>query len=145
MGAMTVFSVLWASGPLDDRSKESSSSIANAAGGSTASIQAAVDANQLQQLCQLDLRRPLHDAAPVAPPPLPPTAPPVPLNIHLSGTIVEPGHSQAIIVMPDGTEQLKNVGDEAGNARIDEIHDGGITVEYSGQQILLTVPKEGAN
>jgi len=95
-----------------------------------------------RQAADLNLHRPLHDAPPPAAPPPPPD---VPVNIRLSGTIVEPGHSRAMIELPDGSMELKNVGDEAGNARILKIDDGKITVESSGHQQVLVVSKTGEN
>jgi hypothetical protein len=145
MSALAVLTTLWATSPLEAQSHALANRIAGNIQPSTRPMQAFVDPQELAQFCQLDLRRPLHDPPPPPPVLTPPAKPSPPLNIRLSGTIVEPGHSQALIVMPDGTVQLKSVGEDAGNARIKEIGDGSITVDYLGQPTLLTVARESQN
>jgi hypothetical protein len=103
------------------------------------------DPNEFIQLCQLDLRRPLRDPAPTLPPSSRPVKQNPPLGIQLAGTIVETGHNQALIAMPDGSVELKRVGDEAGGARLRQITEGSVTVEYFGQQIVLTVASRNTN
>ena len=142
MGALAIVSILWAVSPIGrfGQAVAIKSSISREL--SAGRAQAVVDPDELKQLCQVDLRRPLHDPPPPTPPALPPARPPPPLNIRLSGTIIEPGHCQALIAMPDGTVQLKNIGESAGDARIQEIRDRSITVEYFGQSTVLNVVQE---
>ena len=104
--------------------------------------QAAFDSAELRQVMQVDLRRSLRDPPPLPPPALPVARPFPPLDIKLAGTIVEPGHSQAMIQLSDGSVQFKSIGDSAGDAVIQQIEEGSVTVEFHGQIVNLTVPKE---
>jgi hypothetical protein len=94
------------------------------------------------QVASLDLRRPLHDPPP--PPPPAPEAPKAipPLAIRLSGTIFEPGHCRAVVLLPDGRVQLLGIGERAGDATILEIGNGTVKVDYFGQSLTLMVPEE---
>lgn len=96
----------------------------------------------LQLASEINLRRTLHDAPPPAPTPAPPPKPVPPLDIRLTGTICEPGHSQAMIQLPDGTVELNGIGDSPGNARILDIREDSITVEYNGTPQVLAVAKD---
>lgn len=96
------------------------------------------DRADLERLCSRNLRRPLIDPVPLPPPPPPP---PAPLAIQLAGTIVEEGHSRAMVVGTDGRMQLKRVGDRCGEAQILSIEAGGITVLHQGRTVELRVQK----
>jgi len=95
----------------------------------------------LQQLAHMNLRRALHDPSPISSPQPTPAIPPPPLDIRLAGTICEPGHSQAMIQLSDGTLEFKSVGDSVASARILDIEEGQITVEYLGKPLVLSVPQ----
>jgi hypothetical protein len=114
----------------------------NLAGSSVGTSVNSVDVQELEQLALIDLQRPLRDAPPAQ---LAAAKVIPPLDIRLTGTIVEPGHSRAMIELADGTVQLKGVGDVAGDARITEIQQGSIRVEYFGQTQVLAVVKESGN
>jgi len=93
----------------------------------------------LQRLAQLNLRRRLHDPPPPPPPSRPTVAPPPPLDFRLTGTICEPGYSQAMIQLSDGSSELKSVGDTIANAKITDIQEGRITVKYFGRAVDVKV------
>jgi hypothetical protein len=50
-----------------------------------------------------------------------------------------------MIELPDGSTQLKGVGDIAGDARILAIEDGQVTVQYLGKSVLLKITKENGS
>jgi hypothetical protein len=142
MAGLAIVAVIWTATPLGSTAFNSGPGRLDNPNQPAASASPAISAEDFQFVAQLDLRRPLHDPPPMAlPAPSPPQAIPA-LNIHLTGTIVEPDHSQALITMPDGQVELKSVGDDAGGAHIKTIQDGSITVEYFGQSIVLSTPKE---
>lgn len=91
---------------------------------------------------KLDLRRPLHDPPPAPPPVAPQVAKPV-LTVKLAGTIVEPGHSKAMLVTADGRTELKGVGQKSGDAEILSIEEKKITVRFHGEVVELKVASEG--
>jgi hypothetical protein len=103
---------------------------------------AAPSMSQFAGLADLDLRRPLYDAPP--PPPVRIAAAPVipPLSITLAGTIVEPGHSQAMIKTTEGKIELKSIGQTSGQATVLRIDDGSVTVQYYGKPVILKVARE---
>lgn len=101
-----------------------------------------INVQELERLARIDLRRPLHDATPPAR--LIAQAA-MPLSIRLTGTICEPGHCRAMIELADGTVQLKAIGEQAGEARILDIREGSVTVEYLGKPQILTVAKGEQN
>jgi hypothetical protein len=140
-GAAGAAVVAWAVLPLNPLGGEHAPRTANFTAESASSgVQPERLASELQNLAQISLRRPLHDApqAPAAPEPVQSNPP---LEIRVTGTIYEPGHCRAMIQLPDGTTQLKSVGESAGDARILDIQNGSVKVEYFGKSLVLTVPK----
>jgi hypothetical protein len=101
-----------------------------------------VTVQDLERVAQVDLRRPLHDPPPPTPPPPPPVTSDPPLDIQLTGTIYEPGHCRAMIQLPDGTIQLRAVGDIVGSATILQIEKRQVTIEYFGKLIVLDVANQ---
>jgi hypothetical protein len=93
---------------------------------------------QIEQLASLDLRRPLYDtpAAAAAPAQRPPLA------LKLAGTIVEPGHSRAVLVGPEGKVELKSVGQSVAGAEVLRIDPESVTVRYLDQEVQLTLQRE---
>lgn len=98
----------------------------------------AITLAELQHAAQLDLRRPLYDV-PSAPPPASPA--PAPLSVRLLGTLVEPGHSRAILVGSDGRSVLKAVGENINDAQLLEIGPDSVTLGYRGTSVVLITPK----
>jgi hypothetical protein len=99
---------------------------------------------QLQQFANtfdLDLRRPLYDPPPPAPVITPPAPPPPPLALQLTGTVIEPGHSRAILVDPSGKVTILAVGGTMAQVTIISIDQRSVQVQYLGRTITLTVPK----
>lgn len=96
----------------------------------------------LQASAQLDLQRPLFDAPPPAPAPVVVPPPPPPLAVQLAGTIIEPGHNQAMLVGPDGKTELKSVGESSGSAKILEINQDNCVVQYLGSRVTLKIAKD---
>lgn len=84
----------------------------------------------------LDLHRPLHDPPP--PRQAAPTGPP-PLRLRLVGTVIEPGHAQAIVRTADGEIAFKREGDTADGARIERIEETRIEVTYHDERIALSI------
>jgi hypothetical protein len=83
-----------------------------------------------------DLRRPLVDRP--APPPViniasDASAAGAP-SIQLVGTIIEQGHSMALISGTSGKIQLKAVGESVDGAEITAIADDGLTVKWNGAE-----------
>lgn len=92
-------------------------------------------------LWQRPWRAPLYDA----PPPIVQAAEPaqpLPLNLRLAGTIIEPGRNRAMIVTPDGKMQFVRVGDKVGDAEVLSIDLTSVTVSYLGQPRSLQVERE---
>ncbi len=93
----------------------------------------------------VDLRRPLDDAAipaqavatlEVAETNLP--------TLRLLGTIVEPGHSMALLADDAGKPQFHAIGDEVSGAKIVGIRDREITVQWGDKQVAIAQPVEPA-
>lgn len=89
-----------------------------------------------EPLWDLDLRRPLFDPAPVQPAPLATVAPPT-LSVRLVGTVTEVGHSQALLMTPEGKLEIRGIGEQSGGAEILAIDEAGITVRFAGQTLVL--------
>jgi hypothetical protein len=64
-----------------------------------------------------------------------------PPDVHLIGTIIEPGHCMAILVGPDGKTVFLRVGDHVQDARISAIAVDSITVQANGKPMVFTVEK----
>jgi hypothetical protein len=69
------------------------------------------------------------------------TPPPV---IHVVGTIIEPGHSLAMILGDDGKTVFKNVGDVSEGAKITAIAIDSVTFDVSDKAIVYKVEKAPA-
>lgn len=108
--------------------------------GSNATTQIAAGASaglkgeELLRLAQRPLRREINDK---------PAAPPPALALKLSGTVVEPGRSRAILIGADGKAQLRGIGDIVDGAEVLEIAADSITVRYLGSPMVLKPNKEG--
>ena len=140
MGTGAIGSVLWATRSpdkqwLDNTFIGSTSPTPARDSGPTLSREA-----DFAHLANLDLRRPLHDPPPPASPPMH-TDPP--LNIRLAGVVLEIGHNQALIAIPDGSVQLKGVGESVGDALIQDIGKDHIMVRYLGHSQIVSLSKEG--
>jgi hypothetical protein len=142
MTGLALLSIFWANSASLDLGNQERSQSSISKNAPNAVVKPGITTKDFQQLAQLNLRRPLHD------PPHAPVAPAItgrqvpPLTIRLAGTIVEPGHCRAMIQLADGSVELKGIGDVAGEARITDIQEGKVTVEYFGASLQLTVPKE---
>ena len=143
MCATSVLTVLWAAGPptlpRGGQLQPSSSFRVR-----TVHVTPMVTSTELDQIAQVNLRRPLHDPPPAPPPAVAAATPMPPLDVRLTGTIYEPGHCRAMMQLPDGSIQLKSIGENAGNARILDIQQGSATIEYFGKSLVLNVPKENS-
>jgi hypothetical protein len=64
--------------------------------------------------------------------------------VRLSGTIVEPGHSRALLVDAEGKMELKAVGERIGGVEVVEIGQDTCVVLYQGNRITLKIDKQGA-
>lgn len=119
-------------------------------GGAGKAAAAAGDSAAAPQLSDLTgawerpLRRPLSDADISTPaatqvaaiaPPMPP--------LHVAGTVVEPGHSAALIAAASG-QTLKHVGDDVDGATIIDIREDAITVKWNGGDVVVPVERAGA-
>jgi predicted lipoprotein len=100
------------------------------AAGSNGAVQPA----QLLELAQRPLRQALQDA---------PAAPPPPLALRLSGTVVEPGRSRAVMIGSDGKSQLRAIGDVVDGAELIDISADSVTVKYLGNPVVLKPDKGG--
>ena len=93
---------------------------------------------QLQQLCSKDLRRPLTDRGGAAGPQA------TSLTLQLVGTVVEKGHSFAILKKGDGTITFCALGDSVDDAVgpvvVTDIDSDGINVRYAGAVKRLSPP-----
>ena len=89
-----------------------------------------------ENLWDRDLRRPLFDPAPAPPAPPAAVAPPS-LSVRLVGTVTEPGHSQALLMTPEGKLEIKAIGEQSGGAEIVAIDEAGITVRFAGQTLSI--------
>ena len=85
-----------------------------------------------------DIRRPLVDPAPPAPPP----AVRPKLTIVLEGTVVEVGHNYAFIRTAGGQTQIIREGQTVDNAEIVSINEDNIVVRFGGEEITLGLPEE---
>ncbi|MGA2230835.1 MAG: hypothetical protein ABSH22_08040 [Tepidisphaeraceae bacterium] len=67
-----------------------------------------------------------------------------PPTIHVIGTIVEPGHSLAMILGGDGKTVFQGVGDVSGGAKITAISIDSVTFDVGGKAIVYQVEKPPA-
>jgi hypothetical protein len=106
---------------------------------------------ELQRLCAMDLRRPLHDSAR----PLsrgrsgPKVAPKPTMSVRLIGTVNEPGHSMAMFQKRDGSIALcaegQSVDDAAAKVTVIRIEHQKVTVRHNGRsRELLVAPRPTA-
>ncbi len=77
------------------------------------------------------LRNPLYDPAPVSPPP------PPPLRFELLGTLVQ-GEQRSALIQTSQGQKLIRVGEIQDDARIIRIEPDQVTIEYHGQEQVLT-------
>ncbi len=101
----------------------------------------AIDLNAMQRIWDLPLRKPLYDPPPpvvevkkFVPPPLP---------VRLTGTIVEPGQTLAMLKHQNGKVEFCNIGHKVGEIEVVEITDGQVKLLYYGKPVTLTLGKEG--
>lgn len=89
----------------------------------------------------IDLRRPLVDA-PAAPPPeaastfVPPSMP----TLRVLGTVVEAGHSVALVDI-GGKTQFKSVGQVVNGLRIDAVDENECVVEFNGRPVAVAIER----
>lgn len=96
---------------------------------------------QFASVWNRDLRRALVDAAGAAD--ASPTNQGPPVQFRLVGTVVELGHSYAVLIGSAGRMELKALGESLDGAEVTEIRDGSITVRHNGREVVLQVPKPG--
>ncbi len=96
--------------------------------------------NDFSPLWSVDLRRPLYDPPPkqvvVVPPP-----PPKPLNVHLVGTAIEPGHSAGMFIMAGGQMELKAVGELIDDAQLLDVNEDSATLLHNGSPVTIKLEK----
>jgi hypothetical protein len=78
---------------------------------------------------------PTADAASAPPPP----------DLHVIGTIIEPGHSLAMLIGPAGKTLFIGVGEQFQGATIVAINNDSVTVEIAGARSVLKVEKPPAS
>ncbi len=93
------------------------------------------------KVCALRLQRPLFESAPAVAAQAP-DAPALPL--HLTGTIVERGHSSAIFQSNTGEIELRNIGERLDGAEVLSVSRDSAQVKYGGQVIDLKVEQPSA-
>jgi hypothetical protein len=64
-----------------------------------------------------------------------------PPAFKLAGTVVERGHSYALLVTPEGRMEVRGVGEESGGARVMEIGKSNVTLRVEGQLVRLELPE----
>ena len=90
------------------------------------------------RVADLDLRRPVYDPPAVQAP----TQPPPSLALRLLGTVVETGHSRALLVGADGKLQLKSIGDSLAGAEILRIGPDTVTVRHLDADVELKIERK---
>jgi hypothetical protein len=86
-----------------------------------------------------------HDVVATAPPPDADAAiAQPPSDLHVIGTVVEPGHSLAMLIGPAGKATFLGVGDQFQGATIVAIAVDSVTVEISGSRSILKIEKPPA-
>ncbi len=88
---------------------------------------------------ELDLRRPLVDKPVNAR--VPPATPPAPLDLQLTGTIIEQGRSLAVFAGRDGKVELKGVGEAFRGGEVLLIEQDRVKIRYKGELVTLTLKK----
>ena len=107
----------------------------------SASTQSIPPLSAFDSVARLDLRRPLVDSPPPAKVTAVASNPPPALSIKLVGTVVQPGHSRALLLLPDGKIEMKRVGEITASAQILEITKSTVTVSYLGSDVTLKLEK----
>jgi hypothetical protein len=115
--------------------------IASTARGDTARPAATAPAVDFQAFEDLDLRRPIADPVTTLPAAsaLAAFAPPLPVRL-VTGTVIEPGHSYAVLSMTNGKTVLGKVGDRLSGAEVVAVNDGSVTLSYFGRTVTLHAP-----
>ena len=103
------------------------------------------DLAQLQQLCGLDLRRPLYDPPPASASASQPMAGGTPMTARLIATADEPDHSIAVFQKSDGSLEMCGQGqsfqDAGGIVTVTRIDHQKVVVQYAGGAQELVVPQ----
>lgn len=99
------------------------------------------DLAALRTAAAIDLRRPLYDVPPPPPPIAAPPPPPPPLNVRLAGTVVEDGHSRAILLNAEGKMEFRRVGERSGDAEVVAIEQDRVTLRYHGEPVVLKIER----
>ena len=96
----------------------------------------------LAAVMDVELRRPFVDRPAPRPAPQVENSTEVIIpTFHLSGTIVEPGHSLALFTNAAGKTEFKRVGDQTQGAEVLSIRQDGATIQWNGRQIVLSVDR----
>jgi|GEM_PF-5258829 len=101
------------------------------------------DLPSLEQLAKVWSLNLGHDIAATAPPPTasdaaPLTAPP---DLHVIGTIIEPGHSAAMLIGPEGKTLFLHIGDNIQGTTITAIAMDSVTATVDGKPVVFKVEK----
>lgn len=108
---------------------------------------ALVSLSELQQVCAIELRRPLYDPPTPEQPaasPEAPTATTRPLPVRLVGTVIEAGHSMAMLQKSDGSIVLgavdQSIEDAGSQITVISVQHDRVTVQYAGTEHELILP-----
>ena len=126
---------------------DSAGSVANDRPGFSASIanDGVPSLRTMASAWAVDLRRPLVDVPPPAPVEPDDAEPVVAMPaLHLYGTVIEPGHSMAMIADASGKTQFLAVGDTIQGARITSISVDAVGLQSNGKNFALAVEKPTA-
>jgi hypothetical protein len=66
-----------------------------------------------------------------------------PNAFRLAGTVVEPGHSFALLITPEGQLEVKAAGEECAGAKVEEITERTVKLRIDGKLITLELPQPG--
>jgi hypothetical protein len=69
--------------------------------------------------------------------------PQIPPPFRLAGTVVERGHSYALLVTPDGRVEVKAAGEECSGATVEEVMERAVTLRIDGRLVTLELPQPG--
>jgi hypothetical protein len=66
-----------------------------------------------------------------------------PSALRLAGTVVEQGHSFALLITADGHIEVRAIGEECAGAIVEEITESSVKLKIDGRIVTLELPQSG--
>jgi hypothetical protein len=138
-GAAVLAIVLAAALPLDLPAEDAAPAAAAPIVANTPQKDAVPTLSQWANVWSIDLG---HDVAAPPPPDVQTAPPPIPPpDLHFIGTVIEPGHSAAMLIGPAGKTVFLHVGDQVHGATIIAIAADSVTAQIDAKPVIFKLEK----